>query len=104
MKFFSRQFGRSHDATINWEYDKLPTPDVAAGKYAELLVSWEYHFAHCTFMWKKIHRAILKEGPLDSYVGNLNHTLHCQKMLLDREAALADINTAIRMKFPDCPI
>ncbi|TQS32735.1 hypothetical protein Golomagni_06943 [Golovinomyces magnicellulatus] len=77
--------------------------DVSAGQNPELFVSWEYHKAHCTFMWKKMHKAILHQKPLDSYIGNLHHTLHCEKMLLSHDTSLMEIKTVIKTKYPDCP-
>ncbi|KAB8071530.1 hypothetical protein BDV29DRAFT_197328 [Aspergillus leporis] len=51
-----------------------------------LYVNWEYHVQHCT-----------------QYIGPYSHTQHCEKMLLRRGEgyAMSDINTHIRVKFPD---
>lgn len=84
-------------------YHSLGVEDVSSGQYAELHVSWEYHLYHCTYMWRKMHRAILKGEPLDSYVGNWAHTEHCEMMLLDRGRQLDSRKTVIKRKFPDCP-
>jgi len=82
---------------------------VAAGDFAELYVSWGYHLRHCTTMWKKLHRALLRleegVGAVDSYVGSYQHTLHCEKMFLGYQGdSFEDINTVIRAKYPDCRI
>jgi|SRR3569833_1057220 len=82
----------------------VPWSHVSAGHHPQLYVTWEYHLAHCTFMWRKMHRAIAAGKPLDSYVGNIHHTLHCGEMLLDREAALDERNTIIRVKYPSCSL
>ncbi len=92
-----------------WSFDAagketVPVERLSAGQHTDLFVSWEYHITHCTYMWKKMHRAILKGKPLDSYMGNLLHTMHCEKMLLDRTKGLEDRNTGILLKFARCPV
>lgn len=82
----------------------VPFDEVSAGRHSSLYVTWEYHITHCTFMWKKMHRAIMTGRPLDSYVNNIKHTEHCEEILLDREISLQDRHTTISIKFPDCPI
>ena len=95
-----------------WYEDKdggkpVPLADVETGNYKRLYVTGEYHVVHCVFMWKKLHRAIVRGGKVDSYVGNLAHTEHCARILLDQEEEMggggsAIVNTAITMKFPTC--
>ena len=90
------------------EYGGKPVPlaDVETGNYKKLYVTWEYHVVHCVFMWKKLHRAVNSGGRVDSYVGNLAHTEHCARILLDQDEDMGGgsdiVNTAIRMKFPTC--
>jgi hypothetical protein len=85
--------------------------DVMAGKHDNLYVSAEYHVLHCTFMWRKLHRALLSGAPIDGYIGNYGHTEHCEKMILaamngssEAQFGKDKINTIIRTKWPDCPI
>lgn len=76
---------------------------VAAGGYDELYVTQEYHMYHCTYMWRKMHRAILAGTVLDGYIGDMHHTAHCETMILDRTRALDTINTSILTKYVRCP-
>lgn len=76
--------------------------DVLKGETDVLFVSFAYHRAHCTFMWKKLHRAIGTGGFIDSYIGNYNHTAHCEHMLLMGNEALGTLNTQIVTKYPSC--
>ena len=76
---------------------------VAAGAYDELYVTQEYHMYHCTYMWRKMHRAMLAGDVLDGYVGDMHHTAHCEMQLLDRSKALDDVGTTIYTKFVECP-
>ena len=72
------------------------------GKHHHLYVSWEYHLTHCTFMWKKLHRALLRRGAIDDYIGDLGHTGHCSRMLLTDGINRTSANTIIRRKFTTC--
>jgi hypothetical protein len=78
---------------------------VRKGTHSELYVSWEYHLMHCTYMWRKLHRAVLQDlDSLDGYIGNLAHTEHCGEMLLGgfKTAPSQETNTMIYTKFPAC--
>ena len=91
-----------------WWFDdagELPLnlADVEAGQHQQLFVTWEYHLVHCTYMWKKMHRAISAGRPVDSYIGSINHTNHCEMMLLTHEVDMGERNTIIRVKYPSCP-
>lgn len=105
----SQDFDNVHH--LEWFMDLNKTQpvshhDIMTGEHTNLYVNWEYHVNHCTAMWMKMHRAILGDGKkaIDSYIGELSHTKHCGNMLLERESALEEINTIIRVKFPHCGI
>lgn len=83
--------------------------DVMTGRYEYLYVSWNYHRWHCTYMWRKMHRAIMgrnnKTGSsllLDTYINDPEHTDHCERVLLNRTGSLAETSTMIRRKFVEC--
>jgi len=92
----------------------VPFEEVAGGDYDQLFVTREYHMYHCTYMWRKLHRGLLKglenaekRGIVDTYIGEYGHTSHCEMMLLGMEEdhSVVDRNatdTAILMKFPHC--
>jgi len=98
----------------NWEWfldanqtESVPQAEALSGVHPRLFVNWEYHLKHCTYMWRKLHRAVLGKGnmAIDSYIGSYAHTRHCEHTLLtDREVGLAEVNTIIRVKYPDCGI
>lgn len=77
---------------------------VAAGEYDELYVTQEYHMYHCTYMWRKMHRAILAGDVLDGYIGDMHHTAHCEMQILDRSRALDEVSTTIYTKYINCPV
>ena len=88
---------------MNEERETVPQSVVGIGEHDSLFVVWEYHLQHCLFMWQKLHRALSPDGGyVDTYISNLNHTMHCQKMLMLRGVELSEVNTMIRIKYPDC--
>ena len=111
---YDTELSDAFDGYTKWEWylDSNKTRPIShelamTGDYTDLFVNWEYHLRHCTAMWKKLHRAILGRGKIaiDGYIGPLAHTEHCSMMLLeDRDVGLEEINTIIRVKFPDCGI
>ncbi|KAJ5958811.1 uncharacterized protein N7479_005961 [Penicillium vulpinum] len=79
--------------------------DIREGQYPEMFVSWEYHLVHCAYMWRKMHRALLKGGvdAVDGYVGSMHHTEHCSGMLLEyRQEAVNITNSWVYAKYPAC--
>lgn len=91
----------------HWYLDSTGRQEVLAnevklGTHDQLFVTWEYHLNHCTYMWKKLHRAILQDGPIDGYIGNYNHTLHCAEVLVGDGVPLTEKNTFIFIKYPTC--
>jgi hypothetical protein len=92
----------------------VPLEEVSKGNHAELFVTREYHMYHCTYMWRKLHRGLLKSdetperrGVVDTYIGRYEHTSHCEMMLLGMEGEHGMVgrnatDTAILMKFPRC--
>ena len=88
------------DAESHQRVDMVP---VSKGSYDHLYVTQEYHMYHCTYMWRKMHRAIQNGQPLDGYIGKIEHTAHCEKMLVGSALALNLTNTLIFSKFVECP-
>lgn len=75
------QFTNSHSWT--WYADingttVEPCESVSAGNHDRLFVTQGFHLYHCTYMWRKMHRAVLSATPLDGYIGDYHHTTHCE--------------------------
>ncbi len=92
----------------NWTFyadDKFTIPvsqEIARqGNRTPLFVKWDYHIVHCTFMWRQMHRAY-ERGWIDSHLGNYNHTLHCQRMMLMDKSAAEKAITVARIIYPPC--
>jgi hypothetical protein len=57
-----------------------------------LFVSMEYHRQHCGYTWRKLHRAVIRDVPIDTHIGGYRHTVHCSD-------ALASPDLPMRSKF-----
>lgn len=75
---------------------------IRTGTYEFLWTSTEWHLAHCTFVWRRLHRAILDGRMIDSYTSNYHHTKHCQHMLLAAKTGEKLPSTKIFAKYPTC--
>jgi hypothetical protein len=76
-----------------------------SGDYPIVFASWGYHVRHCTWLWRKMHRAILGEGraTLDGITSDYMHTSHCETMLVDRRDIDMDaMINVVEVKYPDC--
>ncbi|KAF2663831.1 hypothetical protein BT63DRAFT_418727 [Microthyrium microscopicum] len=65
-------------------------------------VTWEYHQTHCTYMWRKMHRAVAASTPLDGYIRDYHHTAHCEVMLLQDVTDNRKQRESIYIKYPNC--
>ncbi len=79
---------------------------VLAGDYELLFVDPLYHLQHCTYMWRKLHRAVLNGNVVDGYIGSYEHTVHCGSLLLDERGAEGPFSgratVLITAKYPAC--
>lgn len=81
--------------------NRVSEADMLSGEFDGLYGSNDYHRTHCTFAWKKFHRAVLSGGPIDTYLSDYEHTKHCEMMLM----MLSDEDrTRTRVKYAMCPI
>lgn len=98
---------RTHNGTWSYFADiqgtrSRPEEEAMAGGL-QTFVTAEYHFTHCTYMWRQLHRAYTIRGYIDDHLDNWNHTLHCQRLLLARPTwQMADVNTVGRIIYPKC--
>lgn len=77
---------------------------VQRGEHPWLWVTREFHLYHCTYQWRKMHRAILQGRPMDAYIGNYTHTGHCEHVLVKEGDPLGwdIVDVQIRRKFVTC--
>ncbi|KAK0648547.1 hypothetical protein B0T16DRAFT_456016 [Cercophora newfieldiana] len=105
-QWFSSPEGLSANTTsARRDKEEVPREDVLRGENEYLYVSWEYHKLHCTYMWRKMHRAVLGMAEMDGYIGNYHHTEHCEEILTRQGMGDEDGSkglTVIRRKFVSC--
>lgn len=65
-------------------------------------VTAQYHLWHCSFAWRKLHRAVLGNGRVDSYLANENHTHHCSGVGLTPLPDPDEITTLFTVKYTTC--
>jgi hypothetical protein len=94
-----------------WEYfadikGREPvSEEVALRGEQDLFVRDQFHVTHCTFMWRQMHRAFTVLKHIDSHLNNYNHTLHCQRVLLEAASPRFHsqaIRTAAQIIYPRC--
>jgi hypothetical protein len=76
--------------------------EVMEGKDEHIYVPHIFHMLHCTYMWKKMHRAVLDGRVLDGYIADTHHTNHCQLQLME-QTEKNDTRTYVYNKFITCP-
>jgi hypothetical protein len=42
-----------------------------------------FHAVHCSYMWRKMHAAMVNRLPIDSDLSNWHHTIHCESIHLN---------------------
>ncbi|KAH8594160.1 hypothetical protein B0O99DRAFT_626050, partial [Bisporella sp. PMI_857] len=42
-----------------------------------LFVTIEYHWVHCAYTWRKLHRSRIFGTPIDDHIASYEHTIHC---------------------------
>lgn len=83
----------------------VPFAEVQKGEHPWLFVTREFHIFHCTYQWRKMHRAMLQGTPVDSYIGNYSHTGHCEWTLTNKWAERSGwdiVDVQISRKFVRC--
>jgi hypothetical protein len=92
----------------DWGYEtasgrNLSMEELAAGDYGHFTTSFDWHVAHCMYVWKRLHRIILDPTQeLDSYTVNYHHTSHCIEMIGGLPVGMKDAGTKIFVKYPKC--
>ena len=94
--------------TWHWGLDNLTEvslDSVRLGEFDRVWTSMDWHVLHCTYIWKRLHRALLEPGRvLDSYTADYHHTKHCIGMIqgLDPQTPLNATGTRVYTKYPSC--
>ena len=76
-----------------WQYfnDQNGTREISledaaesAGTGMELWISLQWHVTHCSYVWKKMHRAWERGSRLEKTASQYRHTVHCGRVMMNR--------------------
>lgn len=94
--------------TWHWGLDNLrevSLDEVRRGEFSRVWTSMDWHLTHCSFIWKRLHRALLDPGrKVDSYTADYHHTSDCAHMIaeLSPTQPVNSTGTRVYTKFPTC--
>jgi hypothetical protein len=100
---------QGNDAVVTaWKFfldeagqEEIPLSVAESGEHT-IYVTQEYHYTHCTYMWRQVHQAYAKLGYIDSHLANWRHTLHCQGVLLAGMGDKDQIGGVGEVIYPRC--
>lgn len=74
------------------------------GNIAAAWVTWPQYVTHCGLIWRKYHRSIIYNRPMDNWTNSYFHTNHCGEMmvkwdLLKNSSCGLEI---LHLKYPTC--
>lgn len=52
---------------------------------------------HCAYMWRKLHRAVVRNGSIDGYIASYGHTNQCSTMLMSGELRLRGMDQMVKI-------
>lgn len=90
---FYRDFNMTQEVSLE---------EAMLGEAIGYFVPWEFHTTHCGYLFKKLHRAMKRGGKVDSYIGNVTHTDHCVKWMLDPPPEAFEAKQFTYRKYPFC--
>lgn len=92
----------------HWYYESasgsnLTVEELGAGDYGYFTTTIDWHFTHCMYVWKRLHRIMLDPSQeLDSYTANDHHTNHCVDMIGGHLKSKENAGTKVFVKYPIC--
>lgn len=82
--------------------EEVSLREVKTGESIGWFVPWDHHIRHCSFAFRKFHRAAAYGKKIDGYVLQYAHTEHCLKMMTEPEAWRSSITQFDMRMFPYC--
>lgn len=83
--------------SLNYDFTELIPQDVdVISQHDWIFTNWEFHKAHCAYVWRILASALERKskGEKGVYIYRTlltyEHSLHCSKVLLDREKSLLE--------------
>ncbi|KAK5050444.1 hypothetical protein LTR84_003725 [Exophiala bonariae] len=82
--------------------EEVSLREVKTGESIGWFVPWDHHVRHCSFAFRKLHRAAAYGKKIDGYVLQYAHTEHCLKMMTEPEDWRSSITQFDMRMFPYC--
>ena len=82
--------------------EEVSLREVKTGESIGWFVPWDHHVRHCSFAFRKLHRAAAYGKKIDGYVLQYAHTEHCLKMMTEPEDWRSSITQFDMRMFPNC--
>lgn len=62
--------------------ERLDEAVVLSGQFEKIYPLYDFHIGHCLYLWRKLHRAVIHNRPLDDELFSYEHTVHCTRLIL----------------------
>lgn len=103
----SKEWYNKYDWLMTYDQDGkqvISKEDAQKGDVAAAWVTWAQHVTHCGIVWRKYHRSIMFNRPMDNWTNSYFHTNHCGETMvkwdfLKNSSGGLDV---LHLKFPTC--
>jgi len=73
---------------FTWYVDRehtavFPPEKALKGEFDKVWPDNDFHIKHCLYLWRRLHRAVVNNRPIDEDLFDYEHTLHCTRMILE---------------------
>lgn len=110
QRCIDQELSDEFEATGDWHFyeDRNGTKELTVdelkyrvGPNMTYFTSLKWHRTHCSYQWRKMHRAMKSGGRIENSLADYEHTLHCGWVFL-QDGALDDLLTEISVEFCYC--
>lgn len=82
--------------------EEVDIAEVRQGEAHGYFVTPNYHKAHCSLLFLKLHMAMKQGGKIDGLIISLAHSHHCVQIVLSSPAEIASVPQYAFTKWPYC--
>ncbi|KAK3342182.1 hypothetical protein B0T25DRAFT_464874 [Lasiosphaeria hispida] len=97
----------------NWPWalengTEVAVESVRRGEFSHVYTAAEWHYVHCAYVWKRLHRTLRDGGnrrsKIDAYTSSFVHMEHCVKVLSGEHGGDGSgmEKSVVYAKFPAC--
>ncbi|KUI72152.1 hypothetical protein VM1G_07808 [Cytospora mali] len=83
--------------------EELPEEELPyrVGEGMEFYASLKYHKTHCSYQWRKMHRAMMRGTKIENKLADYHHTKHCGHVQM-QQGDMDDLMTKITVELMSC--